>query len=153
MAAGDFLAATLSVHDRALASLILPIGLVGMDFALTVSSITATAVNTVEVHYAGITSASKPAARLLFHPRSGRQRRDRVSRPADEFTPELSISGLSAGARAAAGQVAAEGRPPRRRLGAAVVPARRRGFRRPGDRSDSHGSTSTASTFAAPAFE
>jgi MFS family permease len=58
IAAGDFLAATLDVDDRALTSLILPLGLVGIGFAFTVSSITATAVNTVPVHLAGMASAS-----------------------------------------------------------------------------------------------
>ncbi|MCZ0984926.1 MFS transporter [Streptomyces diastatochromogenes] len=58
IAAGDFLAATLDVDDRALSSLILPLGLVGVGFALTVSSITATAVNTVPVHLAGMASGA-----------------------------------------------------------------------------------------------
>ncbi|GHI04044.1 MFS transporter [Streptomyces cellostaticus] len=58
IAAGDFLAAGLNVDDRALASLILPLGLVGVGFALTVSSITATAVNAVPVHLAGMASGA-----------------------------------------------------------------------------------------------
>ncbi|GAA1250868.1 MFS transporter [Streptomyces javensis] len=58
IAVGDFLAAGLDVGDRSLASLILPLGLVGIGFALTVSSITATAVNTVPLPLAGMASAS-----------------------------------------------------------------------------------------------
>ena len=58
MAGGDFLAATLAVDDRALTSLVLPLGLVGVGFAFTVSSITATAVNTVEPALEGMASAT-----------------------------------------------------------------------------------------------
>ncbi|MBX7547872.1 MFS transporter [Streptomyces sp. tea 10] len=58
IAAGDFLAAGLDVGDRALTSLILPLGLVGIGFAFTVSSITATAVNTVPLPLAGMASAA-----------------------------------------------------------------------------------------------
>jgi MFS family permease len=58
IAAGDFLAAGLDVGNRNLASLILPLGLVGIGFAFTVSSITATAVNTVPLPLAGMASAA-----------------------------------------------------------------------------------------------
>ncbi|NUR32234.1 MAG: MFS transporter [Catenulispora sp.] len=58
MAVGDFLAAALDTHDRTLTSLVLPLGLVGVGFALTVSSITATAVNTVEPALEGMASAA-----------------------------------------------------------------------------------------------
>ena len=58
MAAGDFVAATVDVHDQALTSMILPLALVGIGFALSVTSVTATAVNTVPIHYAGMASAS-----------------------------------------------------------------------------------------------
>ena len=110
MATGDFIAATLSVHDRALTSLILPIGLVGIGFALTVSSITATAVNTVEVHYAGMASASTSLLRDFgFTLGPAVIGAIALSRAADEFTRKLASSDLSAQAKAAAAQVAAEG--------------------------------------------
>ncbi|MER6125397.1 MFS transporter [Streptomyces sp. NPDC001795] len=112
MAAGDFVAATLSVHDRALTSLILPIGLVGIGFALTVSSITATAVNTVEVHYAGMASASTSLLRDFgFTLGPAVIGAIALSRAADEFTRNLTASGLGTQVKAAAGQVAAEGGP------------------------------------------
>ncbi|WP_406441842.1 MFS transporter [Streptomyces sp. NBC_00631] len=112
MAAGDFVAAGLPVHDRALTSLILPIGLVGIGFALTVSSITATAVNTVEVHYAGMASASTSLLRDFgFTLGPAVIGAVALSRAADEFTRKLADSGLTAQVKAAAGQVAAEGGP------------------------------------------
>jgi MFS family permease len=58
MAAGDYWAATLPITDRAFVSLIVPLGLVGLGFAVTVSSITATAVNTVPLRLAGMASAT-----------------------------------------------------------------------------------------------
>src|SRR5205823_6334697 len=58
MAGGDFWAATIDVHDTALTSMVGPLALVGIGFALTVSSITATAVNTVPIHFAGMASAA-----------------------------------------------------------------------------------------------
>jgi MFS family permease len=58
MAGGQLWAATLPVADTALTVLVAPIGLVGIGFALCVSSITATAVNTVPLHYAGMASAT-----------------------------------------------------------------------------------------------
>ncbi|MFJ8489414.1 MFS transporter [Streptomyces sp. NPDC094038] len=58
IAAGDYWAATLPITDSSFTSLILPLGLVGLGFAITVSSITATAVNTVPVHLAGMASAT-----------------------------------------------------------------------------------------------
>ncbi|MER6086161.1 MFS transporter [Streptomyces sp. NPDC001833] len=58
MAAGDYWAATLPITDSAFTSLILPLGLVGLGFAISVSSITATAVNTVPLHLAGMASAT-----------------------------------------------------------------------------------------------
>jgi MFS family permease len=58
MALGQFLAATMPIADTTLTSLVVPIGLVGTGFALAVASITATAVNTVPLHYAGMASAT-----------------------------------------------------------------------------------------------
>ncbi|WP_208949149.1 hypothetical protein [Streptomyces violaceusniger] len=58
IAVGDFLAAGLDIGDRDLISLIVPLGLVGIGFAFTVSSITATAVNAVPLPLAGVASAA-----------------------------------------------------------------------------------------------
>jgi hypothetical protein len=112
MAGGDFMAATLSVNDRALTSLIVPISLVGIGFALTVSSITSTAVNTVEVHYAGMASASTSLLRDFgFTLGPAVIGAIALSHAANEFTQKLGSSNLSAQVKAAAGQVAAEGGP------------------------------------------
>jgi hypothetical protein len=58
MAVGQFLAVGLDVTDTALTPLIVPIGLVGVGFALAVSSITAASINTVPLHCAGMASAT-----------------------------------------------------------------------------------------------
>jgi hypothetical protein len=55
IAAGDFSAARLPIADTAL---IVPLGLVGVGFSFCVSSMTATAVNTVPVPLAGMASAT-----------------------------------------------------------------------------------------------
>jgi MFS family permease len=58
VAVGDFWSATLSIDTRSFPPLILPLGLVGIGFAVTVSSITASAVNTVPLPLAGMASAT-----------------------------------------------------------------------------------------------
>jgi hypothetical protein len=58
IAAGDFLAAGLDVGDRNPTSLILPLGLPGIGFAFTVSSISATGVNTLPLPLAGMAGAA-----------------------------------------------------------------------------------------------
>jgi hypothetical protein len=58
MAVGQLWAAALPVADTTLTALVVPIGLVGIGFALGVTSITAVAVNTVPVHYAGMAGAA-----------------------------------------------------------------------------------------------
>jgi MFS family permease len=65
VAAGDFGAATLPIGDTGLLPLIIPLGLVGVGFAVAVSSITATAVNTVPVRLAGMASATTNQLRDL----------------------------------------------------------------------------------------
>ncbi|WP_329311949.1 MFS transporter [Streptomyces sp. NBC_01262] len=112
MGIGDFIAATLPVGDRALTSLILPLALVGVGFALTVSSITVTAVNTVPVHYAGMASASTSLLRDFgFTLGPAVIGAIALSRAASEFTAKLASSDLAAQSKAAAAQVAAEGGP------------------------------------------
>ena len=58
MGIGQLLAARMPVADLSLLTLVVPIGLVGIGFALTVNSVTATAVNTVPTHFAGMASAT-----------------------------------------------------------------------------------------------
>lgn len=112
MAAGDFIAATLPVSDRALTSLIVPIGLVGIGFALTVSAITATAVNTVPVHYAGMASASTSLLRDFgFTLGPAVIGAIALSRAASRFTSDLGSAHLSAQVKAAATGVAHAGGP------------------------------------------
>jgi MFS family permease len=107
MAIGSFIAAAMPVDDRALTSLILPIGLVGVGFALTVSSVTATAVNTVPVNYAGMASASTSLLRDFgFTLGPAVIGAIALSRAATEFNTKLAASTLSAPAKAAAGAVA-----------------------------------------------
>ncbi|MEV8569366.1 MFS transporter [Streptomyces sp. NPDC051322] len=112
MAGGDFLAATLPVDDRALTSLVLPLGLVGIGFALTVSSITATAVNTVPIHYAGMASASTSLLRDFgFTLGPAVIGAIALSRASSLFTSGLHGSALSPQVKAAATEVAAQGGP------------------------------------------
>ncbi|WP_030379138.1 MULTISPECIES: MFS transporter [unclassified Streptomyces] len=113
MAAGDFLAATLDVDDRALTSLILPLGLVGCGFALTVSSITATAVNTVPVPLAGMASAATNLLRDFgFTLGPAVIGAVALSQAASRVSGTLAgASSLDAESRAAAHEVLAEGGP------------------------------------------
>ncbi|MGW2953530.1 MFS transporter [Streptomyces eurythermus] len=112
MAAGDFLAATLPVENRALTSLVLPLGLVGAGFALTVSSITATAVNTVPLHYAGMASASTSLLRDFgFTLGPAVIGAVALSRAGSLFDSDLHRSALGPQVKAAAAEVAAEGGP------------------------------------------
>ncbi|MGQ4388298.1 MFS transporter [Streptomyces sp. SAS_270] len=112
IAAGDFLAATLAVDDRALTSLILPLGLVGTGFAFTVSSITATAVNTVPVHLAGMASASTNLLRDFgFTLGPAVIGAVALSQAASQVTASLGTASLGAESKAAAHEVLKEGGP------------------------------------------
>ncbi len=112
IAAGDFLAAELPVTDTALTSLVLPLGLVGVGFALSVSSITATAVNTVPIHLAGMASASTSLLRDFgFTLGPAVIGAIALSRAAAQFTTGLAAAPLSPAVKAAAAQVAHAGGP------------------------------------------
>ncbi|HEY3753243.1 MAG TPA: MFS transporter [Pseudonocardiaceae bacterium] len=112
MAAGDFIAATIDVHDTALTSLILPLALVGIGFAFSVSSITATAVNTVPIHYAGMASASTSLLRDFgFTLGPAIIGAVALSRAAVTFSANLATSSLAPDVKAAATTVAQEGGP------------------------------------------
>lgn len=58
IAAGDVWASTLSISHLSIAPIIAPLALVGIGFALAISSITAVAVNTVRINLAGMASAT-----------------------------------------------------------------------------------------------
>jgi MFS family permease len=58
MAIGDFLAATVPIEHVSITPLVLPLSLVGIGFAFAVSSVTAVAVNTVRIQFAGMASAT-----------------------------------------------------------------------------------------------
>jgi MFS family permease len=112
IAAGDFISATLDVHDKALTSLLLPLAFVGVGFALTVSSITATAVNTVPIHYAGMASASTSLLRDFgFTLGPAIIGAVALSRASASFSTNLAGSVLPPEVKAAAAEVAAEGGP------------------------------------------
>ncbi|WAL68450.1 MFS transporter [Amycolatopsis cynarae] len=65
MAAGCFLATGLDVADSGLGGVIGPAALIGIGFALTVSSMTAVSLNTVPLHLAGMASATTNMLRDL----------------------------------------------------------------------------------------
>jgi hypothetical protein len=65
MAAGAALASRLDVLDLSLAPMVAPALLIGVGFALSVSSFTAVAINTVPLHLAGMASAATNLLRDL----------------------------------------------------------------------------------------
>ncbi|WP_433145533.1 MFS transporter [Actinomadura nitritigenes] len=112
IAAGDFWTATLPISDRAMTSLILPLGLVGIGFAVTVSSITATAVNTVPHHLEGMASATTNLLRDFgFTLGPAVIGAVALSRAGSGFTDKLDASPLPAGLKHAAMEVLHEGGP------------------------------------------
>ncbi|MET8213043.1 MFS transporter [Streptomyces sp. NPDC005373] len=112
IAAGDFVAAALPVGDRALPSLILPLGLVGVGFAFTVSSITTTAVTTAPPHLAGMASAATNLLRDFgFTLGPAVIGAVALSQAASRLDTSLATSHLAPGAEHAAHEVLAEGGP------------------------------------------
>ena len=112
IAVGDFYAASLPVADTALPSLIVPLGLVGVGFSFCVSSMTATAVNTVPVPLAGMASATTSLLRDFgFTLGPAVIGAVALSSAGARFGNELATSALSPAAKAAAGQVASAGGP------------------------------------------
>jgi EmrB/QacA subfamily drug resistance transporter len=112
IAAGDFLVATMDTSDHALAPLMLRLALVGIGFALTVSSITATAVNTVPNHLAGMASAATSLLRDLgFTLGPAIVGAIALSRAATSFSTKLAASPLPEATKAAAAAVARRGGP------------------------------------------
>lgn len=112
MAAGDYWAATLPITDRAFVSLVAPLGLVGLGFAITVSSITATAVNTVPTHLAGMASATTNLLRDFgFTLGPAIIGAVALSRASDSFASSLHGSTLPDALKGAGSEVLAEGGP------------------------------------------
>ncbi len=112
MAIGQFYAAVLPVADTTLTSLVVPIGLVGIGFALGVASITATAVNTVPIHFAGMASATTSLLRDFgFTLGPAVIGAVALSQAAGRFGPAVGAAGLPAGQLAAAQGAAKEGGP------------------------------------------
>ncbi|MEC3998105.1 hypothetical protein VSR01_33295 [Actinacidiphila sp. DG2A-62] len=112
MAAGDYWAATLPITDRAFVSLIVPLGLVGLGFAVTVSSITATAVNTVPVRLAGMASATTNLLRDFgFTLGPAIIGAVALSRAASSFSSTLHGSALAGPVKGAGSAVLREGGP------------------------------------------
>jgi MFS family permease len=112
MAVGQFLAAALPTSDTTLTSLVVPIGLVGIGFALSVSSITATAVNTAPIHFAGMASATTSLLRDLgFTLGPALVGAVALSRAASSFSTGLAGAHLPNDQLQAAQTVAGEGGP------------------------------------------
>jgi MFS family permease len=112
MALGQFLAIGLDVNDTALTSLIVPIGLVGVGFALAVSSITAASINTVPLHYAGMASATTNLLRDFgFTLGPAVIGAVALSKAGTFFTTGLPAAGLASDQVGAAQSVAKEGGP------------------------------------------
>ncbi|GAA1325377.1 MFS transporter [Pseudonocardia xinjiangensis] len=112
MAAGQFAAATVPIADTTLTSLVVPIGLVGIGFALAVTSITATAVNTVPIHYAGMASAATSLLRDFgFTLGPAVIGAVALGEAGARFTSTVAGAGLPAGEVDAARSVAGEGGP------------------------------------------
>ncbi|GAB3168558.1 MFS transporter [Streptomyces incanus] len=108
ISAGGFWAATLPITDTSLLSITLPLGLIGIGFGFTVSSITATAVNTVPAHLAGMASATTSLLRDLgFALGPAVVGAIALSRADSLFSTGLAqATDLSPAAQAAAGQLA-----------------------------------------------
>lgn len=128
MACGDLLTARIPITDAALPSLVLPLALIGIGFGFAVSSITATAVNTVPVHLAGMASGATNQLRHFgFTLGPAVIGAVALSRAATAFGTALSASPLPPALKtavghieAAAGPLAVNSLPPRTPLGKAA---------------------------------
>jgi MFS family permease len=112
MAIGQFSASAMPISDTTLTSLVVPIGLVGVGFALTIASITATAVNTVPIRLAGMASATTSLLRDIgFTLGPAVIGAVALGQAATRFSAALPGAGLPAGQLAAAQQAAQAGGP------------------------------------------
>ena len=112
VALGDVLMARLAITDTALPSLLLPLILIGIGFTITVSSITAAAVNTVPLRLAGMASATTSQLRDFgFALGPAIIAAVALSRAGAGFGSALASSQLPEPLKAAVGQIAASGGP------------------------------------------
>ncbi|MFI6874708.1 MFS transporter [Streptomyces sp. NPDC050400] len=112
MAVGCLLCARLDVTDPRLGALIAPALLIGIGFALTISSVTAVALGSVPPHLAGMASATTNMLRDLgFALGPVVVGAVALSGAGSAFTTNLSGAVLPAAETAAAGEVAAAGGP------------------------------------------
>ena len=110
--AGDLWASTVSITDRSLGSLVGPLLAVGLGFALTVTSISAVAVDAVPVRLAGMASGATSLLRDFgFTLGPAVISAVALSRAAGDFTTSLAASAPAAHAKAAAAAVAKAGGP------------------------------------------
>jgi len=112
IAVGDFLIARLPVALTALPALMVPLTLVGIGFALAVSSVTATAVNTVPLPLAGMASAATSLFIALgFTLGPAVVGAVSLSRAESSFGSALVESQLPSAVKAVAGQISTDGGP------------------------------------------
>ena len=112
MAVGCLLFARMDVTDTGLGAFVAPSLLIGVGFALTVSSVTAVALNSVPGHLAGMASATTNMLRDLgFALGPVVVSAVALSNAGSAFTAKLSGAGLNGGQAAAAREVAAAGGP------------------------------------------
>ncbi|GLW54393.1 MFS transporter [Kitasatospora phosalacinea] len=112
IAAGNYWAAALPVHDHSFLPLIAPLALVGLGFAVTVSSVTATAVTTVPPHLAGMASATTNLLRDFgFTLGPAVIGAIALSRASDHFTSTLGAADLPAPLKGAGTAILEEGGP------------------------------------------
>ncbi|MER6980726.1 MFS transporter [Streptomyces carpinensis] len=112
MAVGCLLCARLDVRDPGLGTFVAPTLLIGVGFALTVSSVTAVALNSVPPHLAGMASATTNMLRDLgFALGPVVVGAVALSNAGSAFPANLSGADLPAGQAAAAREIAAAGGP------------------------------------------
>lgn len=110
LSVGNLWAATISVHDRNLGSMVGPLLGVGLGFAFTVTSISAVAVNTVPIRLVGMASGATSLLRdfgLTLGPAVVSA--VALSRAAHDFSAGLANSALGAPVKQAAGTLAEKG--------------------------------------------
>jgi MFS family permease len=109
---GDVWASTVPITDRSLGSIAGPLLAVGLGFALTVTSISAVAVNTVPVRFAGMASGATSLLRDFgFTLGPAVISAVALSHAASAFSTSLAASGLPGHAKEAAAAVARAGGP------------------------------------------
>ncbi|MEU6328509.1 MFS transporter [Streptomyces sp. NPDC047049] len=112
MAAGDFWMATLDIRETSLGAYLAPLGLAGIGYAFSIASVTAVAVNTVPIRYAGMASASNSLLRDFgFTLGPALIGAVALGHAASAFQSHLSASSLAPTAKSAAAEVARAGGP------------------------------------------